>query len=152
MLGVREVPQVAVPPNVRQQALYVQTLLANVAAGDVRDSRNADVAAGQLSRGVDADVAKAMQNRGGANQPQTDLAGGFFDAVDHAAAGGLLAEHRATDVDGLSGDDVRRELADVLGVSVHYPGHGEVVSAHIGSRDVEFRADEGGDFRGVAAC
>ena len=37
------------------------------------------------------------------------------------------------------------------GVSVHHPGHGLFVGAHVGSHDVNLRADEGNHFLGVTA-
>ncbi len=76
---------------------------------------------------------------------------GFVAANHHAAAGGFFPSARATEFNGLAGDDGGGGLTDVHGVRVHDPGHGLLAGAHVRRRDVALRTQPIGQFRGVAA-
>jgi hypothetical protein len=69
----------------------------------------------------------------------------------HAATGRTRAALRTADADRLAGDDARDGVALIDRVRVHEPGHGLLVGADIGRRDVLLRADDRANFAGVPA-
>ena len=101
--------------------------------------------------GVGADVAEALNDDSAAVDGHAKVFHGFIADDGDAAASGFFAAARAAEVDGLAGDDGVDCLAHVHGVGVHDPGHGLLVGAHVGGRNIFFGADEFDELGGVAA-
>ena len=75
-----------------------------------------------------------------------------FARRDHdAAAGGLAAPHRASELERLAGHNRRRRVPDVHGVGVHHPRHDLLVGVDVGRGHVFFRADRVDDLGDIAA-
>ena len=99
-----------------------------------------------------ADVTKSLDDGGGVLFADVEFVKGAGDEEGDTVAGGLGATLGALEFDGFSCDDLGDEVSGVGGIDIGDPCHGLFVGAHIGSHDIDFRADEGEDFHGEAAC
>ena len=97
-----------------------------------------------------ADVAEALDGHPCAAKLQANLAHRLPEDVDEPAPGGVAAAGRAADEKRLARHDTGHRTALGHRVRVHDPGHDLLVGAHVGSRDVQIRADHQHDLGGVA--
>src|SRR6266851_7014948 len=127
---------------------HVESLLVIKAAADVRESYDFVARFVHQVRGQGAHVAKALDNDSASFFLDAEFREGLIAANHHAAPGGFAPSARAAQLDGLAGHHGRGGLAEVHGVRVHDPGHGLLVCADVGGRDVLLRAQPIRKFRG----
>src|SRR6266542_2891425 len=121
------------------------------AAGRVGDRDHLGPLFGEELGQVATDVSEALNGDAEAVEREAQLRHRLEDAVEGAPRGCLLAPERASDHQGLAGDDTEHRMALVHRVRVEDPGHDARVRPHVGRGNIALRSDLVDDLARVAA-
>src|SRR6202050_2100634 len=133
------------------QLRYVEALLVVERAVNIRDADDFITRRVHEHGAHRADVPEALNDHARLIALHAEFGDSGVTNDHQPAASRFLTPARATQREGLAGDDGRGGVAHVHRVSVHDPSHGLLVGAEIGRGNVPLRPDELDNFSGIAA-
>src|SRR5665213_4164014 len=129
----------------------VQAFIVVHSAVPLHQRDNFETGGGHEFRGHAADVAESLDHDASSLAIEPEAAQRLIRDNHTTPACGFGASARAAQIDGFACNDSGLRVPATHGVGVHDPGHGLVVGVYVRRGDVDFRADEFVNLRGVAA-